>query len=242
MNIKNIFSKFADCVRDCARILSLQLKLRHVWKSPISAALALLLIAIAPLSAQDRMKLPPGAALVDPAPNTSQAGLLNAGEILNLDGPSVLKIEIHDNSGAVTAQASGVVIAPNGIVATNAHVVMGACKLYVKEPSGSLIAASTLLNLDKDKDIAILLFPKDYSMAKLGKSRGPQVGDKVVAIGNPLGLEKTVSEGIVSGLRTMDSQRTVIQTTAPISPGSSGGGLFNARGELIGLTTFTLEG
>ena len=160
---------------------------------------------------------------------------------MKLDGPSVLEIEVHDNTGAESGQASGVVIAPGGIVATNAHVVTGACNLYVKETSGSLIAASTLLNIDAKKDIAILLFPKTSPVAKLGDSRALQAGDRVVAIGNPLGLEQTVSEGIVSGLRIMDGQRSVVQITAPISPGSSGGGLFNSKGDIIGLTTFTLQ-
>jgi S1-C subfamily serine protease len=163
-------------------------------------------------------------------------------QILNLNGPSVLKIEAHDKQDALTAQGSGVVIAPSGIVATNAHVVSGACNLYIRQPSGSLVAVKGIVQIDPDKDIAILRFDsRDLRVATLGDSRALRVGDRVVAIGSPLGLEQTVSEGIVSGLRTIENQRSVIQTTAPISPGSSGGGLFNGKGELIGLTTFTLQ-
>jgi len=195
---------------------------------------------VAPLSVQ-KDKPPATAGYVQiPAPKSVESRPLATRDILKLDGPSVLEIEVHDGAGAVVAQASGVVIAPGGIVATNAHVVTGACNLYIKETSGSLIAASTLLNIDRDKDIAILLFPKSFPVPKLGASSALQSGDRVVAIGNPLGLEQTVSEGIVSGLRTMGDKRAVIQTTAPISPGSSGGGLFNGKGELVGLTTFTL--
>jgi hypothetical protein len=163
-------------------------------------------------------------------------------QILSLDGPSVLKIEVHDKQDALAAQASGVVIAPGGIVATNAHVVSGACNLYIKKSSGSLIAVTGIVQIDPDKDIAILRFDsKDLPVAILGDSHALRVGDRVVAIGSPLGLEQTVSEGIVSGLRTTENQRAMIQTTAPISPGSSGGGLFNDKGALIGLTTFTLQ-
>ena len=202
--------------------------------------MVLVLVAIALLSAQEHGHPPPGFVVVPP-PKSVENHPLATRDILKLDGPSVLEIEVHDGAGALAAQASGVVIAPGGIVATNAHVVMSACSLYIKESSGSLIAASTLLNIDRDKDIAILLFREKFPVAKLGDSRALRVGDRVIAIGNPLGLEETVSEGIVSGLRTMQAQRTVIQTTAPISPGSSGGGLFNGRGELVGLTTFTLQ-
>jgi trypsin-like peptidase len=209
--------------------------------SSITLGLALLLIVVAPLFAQkDKPPVPIGYTEV-PAPKSVQNRPLATREILEMDGPSVLEIEVHDNSGAVSAQASGVVIAPSGVVATNAHVLTGACNLYIKEQSGSLVAASTLLDIDADKDIAILLFPKSFPVAKLGDSRVLQVGDRVVTIGNPLGLEQTVSEGIVSGFRKMGGTRAVIQITAPISPGSSGGGLFNGKGELVGLTTFTLQ-
>lgn len=163
-------------------------------------------------------------------------------EILNLNGPSVLKIEVHNNQDALAAQASGVVIAPGGVVATNAHVVNGACNLYIKKSSGSLIAVTGIVQIDPDKDIAILRFDsKDLPVAKLGDSHDVRVGDRVVAIGSPLGLEQTISDGIVSGLRTAENRGSIIQTTAPISPGSSGGGLFNTKGELIGLTAFTLQ-
>ena len=168
---------------------------------------------------------------------------LSTSQILNLEGPSVVKIEVYNGQGVLGAQASGVVIAPGGIVATNAHVVNGACNVYIKRPSGSLIAALEVVRIDPDKDIAILRFDsKDLPAAVLGDWHALRVGDRVIKIGNPLGLEQTVSEGIVSGLRTTEKGQAVIQTTAPISPGSSGGGLFDAVGQLVGLTTFTLEG
>lgn len=242
MTIDNKISLSVGILRECFRWPSRRLRLRLLKNTSISTAMALMLVTVAPLFPQDRMKLPPGAVLEMPAPKSSEARPLATRDILKLDGPSVLEIEVHDKSGAASAQASGVVIALNGVVATNAHVLAGACNLYIKEQSGSLVAASTLLNIDADKDIAILLFPKSFPVAKLGTSRALQVGDRVVTIGNPLGLEQSVSEGIVSGFRRMDGERSVIQTTAPISPGSSGGGLFNGRGELIGLTTFTLQG
>jgi S1-C subfamily serine protease len=172
----------------------------------------------------------------------AQTRALTTGEIARVSGPSVVKLEVHDKLGTVVGQASGVVIAPGGVVATNFHVVADACNLYIKAPSGSLTSATGLLSFDINKDIAIAHFDsKDLPAARLGESRTLRVGDKVVAIGNPLGLEQTVSEGIVSALRNIENNRAVIQTTVPISPGSSGGGLFNSRGELVGLTAFTLQ-
>lgn len=133
--------------------------LRHC---SITNGIALLLIVVTPLSAQkDKPPVPAGYTEL-PAPKSVENRPLATREILKLQGPSVLQIEVHDNSGAASAQASGVVIALNGVVATNAHVLAGACNLYIKEPSGSLVAASTLLNIDADKDIAILLFPKSF--------------------------------------------------------------------------------
>ncbi len=153
-------------------------------------------------------------------------------------------VEVGDQSGKPTGQASGVVIRSDGIVATNAHVLKGACKVSAKVgPDGPSLSLADVVFFNEGRDIAILRFFTDSKLhaATVGNSRSLEVGQKVVAIGSPMGLERTVSEGIVSGIRELENGK-VIQFTAPISPGSSGGGLFTATGRLVGITAFSLKG
>jgi S1-C subfamily serine protease len=99
-----------------------------------------------------------------------------------------------------------------------------------------------VLAYDKSRDVAIIkAHGVDFRTLTLGDSDRLQVGEEVVAIGNPLSLESTVSNGIVSAIRTVDEGKFV-QITAPISPGSSGGPLFNMSGEVVGITTSHLVG
>ena len=169
---------------------------------------------------------------------------LSTSEILRREGPAVVLLEIRNQDGDPAGQATGVVIRSDGIVATNAHVLNGACDLRAKPVSDrpSLPIAS-VVSLDETRDVALLRFLTDrkLSTATIGTSRMLETGQKVIAIGNPMGLERTVSEGIVSGIRQTDDNR-IIQFTAPISPGSSGGGLFDSSGRLIGITTSSLRG
>lgn len=100
-----------------------------------------------------------------------------------------------------------------------------------------------VLALDKARDIAIIKANgNDFRMLSLGDSSRLQIGEEVVAIGSPLSLESTVSNGIVSGIRTLDEGGgQLLQITAPISPGSSGGPLFNMEGQVVGITTSGFE-
>lgn len=167
--------------------------------------------------------------------------ILSVREILKREGSAVVMIEVHSRDGRLKGQASGVVLRPEGIVATNAHVLNGACDLRLKvDAIPATPSPSTVVSLEFDADIAILRFDAvNLRTATIGNSKALEIGDRVIAIGNPMGLQHTVSEGIVSGLRPV-GPITLIQTTAPISPGSSGGGLYNQSGRLVGLTTFTL--
>ena len=123
---------------------------------------------------------------------------------------------------------------------TNYHVIKGAQQITVTANDGSTYAA-TLVGTDEDNDIAVLkVDAKDLTPAILGDSDTLKVGDAVLAIGNPLGtLSGTVTDGIVSALErqvTIDgNSMTLLQTSAAVNPGNSGGGLFNASGELIGI-------
>ncbi len=130
---------------------------------------------------------------------------------------------------------SGVVVG-KGEVATNHHVVVGASEVTVHY--GARAWNATVLASNKERDIALLSVPGLLlPRAQLRKSSTIKVGEPVFALGAPKGHEQTFSQGIVSALRPRHSAFE-IQTTAPISPGSSGGGLYDARAQLIGLTTF----
>ena len=135
---------------------------------------------------------------------------------------------------------SGVVLTADGYIVTNYHVIKGAQQITVTANDGSTYAA-TLVGTDEDNDIAVLkVDAKDLTPAILGDSDTLKVGDAVLAIGNPLGtLSGTVTDGIVSALErqvTIDGNNmTLLQTSAAVNPGNSGGGLFNANGELIGI-------
>ena len=135
---------------------------------------------------------------------------------------------------------SGVVLTADGYIVTNYHVIKGAQQITVTANDGSTYTA-TLVGTDEDNDIAVLkVDAKDLTPAILGDSDTLKVGDAVLAIGNPLGtLSGTVTDGIVSALErqvTIDGNNmTLLQTSAAVNTGNSGGGLFNASGELIGI-------
>lgn len=137
---------------------------------------------------------------------------------------------------------SGVIISDDGYIITNYHVIEGANNIKVTLRDGTTNYTATLIGGDKENDIALLkVDAKGLSPATFGDSSNLAVGDNVIAIGNPLGeLGGTVTDGIISALarevKIDDNNMTLLQTNAQISPGNSGGGLFNSKGELIGIT------
>ena len=145
-----------------------------------------------------------------------------------------------------TATGSGFVVDKNGTILTNAHVVEGASKVTVSFEEGGEAIDATVKGIDTDADIAVLKIDpsgRDLTVLPLGNSSNAKVGDPVVAIGNPFGLQRTVTTGIVSALqRQVDAPSGfpisgVIQTDASINPGNSGGPLLNARGQVIGINS-----
>jgi S1-C subfamily serine protease len=145
-----------------------------------------------------------------------------------------------------TATGSGFVVDEDGTIITNAHVVDGASKVTVSFEEGGEAIDADVKGVDNDADIAVLKINpegRDLTVLPLGDSSKAQVGDPVVAIGNPFGLQRTVTTGIVSALqRQVDAPSGfpisgVIQTDASINPGNSGGPLLNARGEVIGINS-----
>jgi S1-C subfamily serine protease len=144
-----------------------------------------------------------------------------------------------------TIVGSGVIIERDGQILTNAHVVDGAASLSVTLDSGSK-ATAKVMGLDPVLDLALLRVEASGPLptARLGDSSGVKVGDEVVAIGNPIGLDQTMTRGIVSGLnRTLPgiSDEPMIQTDAPINPGNSGGPLVDRCGQVIGINTLISE-
>jgi S1-C subfamily serine protease len=144
-----------------------------------------------------------------------------------------------------TATGSGFVIDNDGHILTNAHVVEGADKIQVQVGDDDNTRTASLVGVDPSTDVALLHVDEDNDLhpLTLGDSSSARVGDPVVAIGNPFGLDRTVTSGIVSALQREIqapngfSISDVIQTDAAINPGNSGGPLLNADGEVIGINS-----
>lgn len=133
-------------------------------------------------------------------------------------------------------QGSGVLLSSDGVIATNLHVLEGAQDISVRLKSGGTFSEVSVIDYDAKRDLAILkVAGRGLPHAPLGKSLNVRSGKSIFVIGAPSGLEQTVSRGIVSAVRIEDPSYELIQTDAAISPGSSGGGLFDDDGNLIGV-------
>jgi len=169
----------------------------------------------------------------------SPAGAKTPQEIFAEASPSIVVVEVSDAGGKLEATGSGVVIA-KGEVITNCHVAEEGKTLRIK--LGKDRYPATIHYADRDRDLCQLSAPKLAApSATFGDAKSLSTGARVVAIGAPEGLELSISEGLISALRDYGDGSKIIQTTAAISPGSSGGGLFDENGKLIGFTTFTLK-
>lgn len=179
------------------------------------------------------------------ASSTSKAN--STSEIVKKTADSVVEISTESVVTGSFAQqyvqqgaGSGVIISQDGYILTNNHVINGANSVKVRLRDGTEYDA-TIIGSDSDNDIALLkVSATGLSPATFGDSNSLAVGDYVVAIGNPLGeLGGTVTDGIISALARKvtieDTQMTLLQTNAQVNPGNSGGGLFNANGELVGI-------
>jgi S1-C subfamily serine protease len=156
---------------------------------------------------------------------------------------ALVLLEVYDKNKKQIGTGSGFIISSTGKVITNYHVIHSGFYVIAVTSDNKRYEISKVLNYDVDRDIAILQIRSGttFPTVDLGDSTKMDVGDGVVAIGSPLGLQNTVSNGIISSIRTFDNY-SYIQTSAPISPGSSGGALFNMYGEVIGVTVAQFEG
>jgi S1-C subfamily serine protease len=152
----------------------------------------------------------------------------------------------EESSGGGTATGSGIVVDSEGHILTNNHVVEGADKITVKLGESDTTRSAEVVGTDPSSDLALLKVDapaSELDPIELGDSSQVEVGDPVVAIGNPFGLDRTVTSGIVSALQRQIqapdgfSISNVIQTDAAINPGNSGGPLINAEGEVIGINS-----
>lgn len=154
---------------------------------------------------------------------------------------SVVLIMSYDNGGIPLAIGSGFFVEPRKLV-TNYHVVEGSSRLVYKLIGENITRdVRAISRFSVALDIAILETAEDNIPLTVGSAKDIAIGDKVVAIGNPKGLEGSVSEGIVSAKRETGKDIFFLQITAPISPGSSGGPLFDSSGRVIAITTATIE-
>lgn len=162
-------------------------------------------------------------------------------------GPSVVSIAVQMPTGRSNelqgGAGSGVVIAPDGYILTNSHVVASAASVQVAFPDGTVRPAD-VVGRDPPTDLAVIhVNATSLAYAMLGDSDALRVGQLVIAIGNPLGFQSSVSTGVVSSLgraiRGIDGRliESIIQHTAPLNPGSSGGPLVDSRGRVIGVNT-----
>jgi putative serine protease PepD len=187
--------------------------------------------------------------------STVAAPRSNAAQMIQRILPSVVNVRVTvqttDQFGQTRtgqAEGSGVILTKDGVIITNAHVVSGASSVKVVFTNGHASLDATVLGVDTAHDLAVIkVSASDLAPITVGHSNTLKLGDQVWAIGFPLDLGTTVTEGIISGLdRTIDVQRPdgssehligMLQTDAAINPGNSGGPLVDAAGQLVGINT-----
>lgn len=171
----------------------------------------------------------PPAALEAPAPAPPTS--LTPAQIAERAIPSVVLIRTPTGIGTGFA-------ADDERIVTNLHVIFGAETATIIESGGRELTEVLVVAADPARDLVLLRVPTlTLPTLPIAADPEPRPGDRVVAIGHPLGLGNTVSDGLVSALRRLDEDLTLLQISAPIAPGSSGGPLFNDRGEVIGVAT-----
>lgn len=167
----------------------------------------------------------------------------DAQRVFGDNNKAVVVVVVYDKEGKTISFGSGFVVGQNGVIVTNYHVV-GLKKTHsIRIKAGDKIYKVTgIISLDKKNDIAILKAnAKNLRTVKLGNLANTEIGSKVYVIGSPEGFENTISDGILSGKRELAPEQIILQITAPISHGSSGGPVFNDNGEVIGVATAMLD-
>ena len=167
----------------------------------------------------------------------------NLSEVVDRIMASTVVILAYDDGGNVS-QGSGFFINKSGMIITCLHVLKGFNRSEIKTSDGSIYPVKEVISKDIEGDLVCIRaeVPRNSVYPISLNPTIPKRGERVVTIGSPLGLEKSVSDGIVSAIRNLHGYGTVIQISAPISRGSSGGSVSNLKGEVIGVASFSAEG
>jgi hypothetical protein len=174
------------------------------------------------------------------APLFSDQSNLTVSQIVQKYGKCVVLISTQKDK--MIGLGSGFIIDPSGIIITNYHVIEGANPASVEMITGETYPVMSVINYDKKQDLAIIkINANNLPKVVLGDSSKTTVGEQVVVIGNPEGLQNTVSDGLISAIRNLEPDVSLYQISAPISPGSSGSPIFNLRGEVIGIANASLK-
>ena len=175
---------------------------------------------------------------------------LSASQISERVSPSVFYVEVYDSSNKILGSGSGFFISSNGVAVTNYHVIEDTAGAKITTISGEKYNVSDIIAFDKDLDIAIIRIERTSTNGKtvsgfpaltLADSDNISAGQPIYALGSPVGLQNTISDGIISNVNQVVDGSAFIQITAPISHGSSGGALVNEYGEVIGITSAGIE-
>ena len=177
------------------------------------------------------------------APPQTGSRAFDSAEIAKKVAPAVVLIKGTTDAGEVLG--TGFLISPDGKIATNLHVVADLRKAGVQLASGERFDSFSVLSFDSRKDIAIIKIPGfDLPAVQLGNSNQIQVGEPVLAVGSPLGLQGSVTTGVISSIRDdpLGGGFKVLQTDAAANPGNSGGPLVNGQSQVVGIITFKIRG
>jgi hypothetical protein len=170
----------------------------------------------------------------------AQARRLSVAEVVRASRDAVVVLRVLDEDGERIGLGSGFML-PDGRIATNSHVGTGAARVEVVNASGQLLLVAPFVEaISTQVDLAVLPGLRSPTRGLRIASKAPEVGEAVVVIGAPEGLSNTVTDGIVSALRDLNGQK-LLQISAPISPGSSGGPVLNLDGEVIGVAVAFLR-
>lgn len=200
-----------------------------LWKGPLSATPG---AGHAPARAAEAAPIDASKSALPGPSSAPPPRELSTGEIFTQASPSVVLIEVFDDEGHKRALGSGFLVSASGSVLTNYHVIRGAYSAIAHFQDGTSASVLGVVGYDPGRDVAVVALGSTNSQPplKIGNPGLLSVGDKLVAIGSPEGLQNTTSEGIVTAFRG-----AVIQMSTPISHGSSGGPVLNTRGEVVGV-------
>ena len=157
--------------------------------------------------------------------------------------PAVYLLVLQDEDGKTIGAGTGFLVSSDGLLVTNQHVVAEAHTIIAKAENGGLFPVTRIIATDPRNDLALIQFnAKDLPFLTLAPDGSAEAGTRIAIIGSPLGLEGTLTEGIVSARRRLPKEkRDVLQISAPISQGSSGSPVLDSQGRVIGVASFLLQ-